>query len=147
RTRPASVTRKSRNGNSASTPKNVTDPATSISLSLMNRPFRARKNCFQVTPLAGASMSGLFDDPVRLNMERLSVSRIVTRTSACRLACQVLTRAAATEWKDSVGQPRSSRQSHTALLGLQVATHRDDKVHREYLCMRGRNEPSSGCLP
>src|SRR2546430_14542961 len=55
----------------------------------MNRPFRARKNCFQVTPLAGASMSGLFDDPVRLNMERLSVSRIVTRTSACPLACQV----------------------------------------------------------
>src|SRR5207302_6225287 len=39
---------------------------------------------------------------LRLNMERLSVSRIVTRTSACPLACQVLTRAAATEWKDSV---------------------------------------------
>src|SRR2546430_3004723 len=52
----------------------------------MNRPFRARKNSFQVTPLAGASISGLIDDSVRLNMEGRSASRIVTRASPCLLA-------------------------------------------------------------
>ena len=56
RTRPPSVTRKSRKGNSARMPKKVTEPATSISLSLRKRSFSARKNSFQVTPGAGASI-------------------------------------------------------------------------------------------
>src|SRR5438067_11955603 len=146
-TRPASVTRKSRNGNSASTPKNVTDPATSISLSLMNRPFRARKNCFQVTPLVGASMSGLFDDPVRLQYGapfRRPHCDANQRLPACLSSAD--TRSGYRVERQCRSTTELAPEPH-GLLGLQVATHRDDKVHREYLCMRGRNEPSSGCLP
>src|SRR6185295_4963105 len=58
---PARATRKSRNGNSASRPKKVTIPATSLTRSLVHSFLRAVRNSFHVIPCPGKRMPRIDD--------------------------------------------------------------------------------------